>query len=99
LNTVPRDKKDGGHVTVAQCKATHANVTRQISDLQTSVDQIVTTLLGEQKPGSLERAPGLVQKIDDIKVGMKRRWTPKEQVTILASLLTAIAAIVVAVFR
>jgi hypothetical protein len=63
------------------------------------VDQIVNTLLGEQKSGSLERAPGLVQTIQDIKGNMKSRWTSREKTTILASLITAIAAIIVAVFK
>lgn len=96
-----RNKKDGGgsYVTSAQCQATHGDVTRQMAGLQTSVDQIVNTLLGEQKMGSLERTSGLVQTIQDIKTAMKSRWTSREKTTILASLITAIAAIVVAIFK
>jgi hypothetical protein len=56
----------------------------------------VTTLLGEQKPGSLERLGGLVADIRDIKTN---RWSPKEKATILASVVTAVAAIMVAIFK
>lgn len=101
-STSSKSKKNGGgksYVTAAQCQATHRDVTNQISNLQTSVNQIVNTLLGEQKPGSLERGQGLVKDIQDIRSGMKSRWTSKERTTILASLITAIAAIIVAIFR
>jgi hypothetical protein len=96
------NKKNGGggrSVTVASCQATHKEVTHQMSNLQTSVDQIVNTLLGEQKPGSLERSQGLAQDIKDLKTNSKGRWSPKEKATILASAVTAVAAIIVAIFK
>lgn len=99
LSTSSKSKKNGGggrSVTVASCQATHKEVTHQMSTLQMSVDQIVTTLLGEQKPGSLERLGGLVADIRDIKTN---RWSPKEKATILASVVTAVAAIMVAIFK
>jgi len=86
-------------MTVARCQATHGEVSRQMFKMQTSVDEIVNTLLGEQKPGTLERGHGLVEEIHAIKAGMKSRWTSKEKATILVSLITAFAAIVVAVFK
>ena len=86
-------------MTIAQCQATHGDVTRQMSNLQTSVNQIVNTLLGEQKPGTLEREQGLVKNIQDIRADMKSRWSPKDKAAIIISMVTAISAIVVAVFR
>ena len=96
-----KNKKNGGgsYVTVMQCQATHGDVTRQMSGLQSSVDKIVNTLLGEQKSGSLERSQGLVDDVKDIKVGMKSRWSPKDKAAIIISMITAFSAIIVAVFR
>jgi len=86
-------------VTVAQCQKTHEDVTRQMSGLQTSVNQIVNTLLGEPNPGSLERSKGLVDYVKEIRAGMKSRWSPKDKAAIIISLVTAISAIIVAVFK
>lgn len=94
-----KGKKNGGsYVTVVQCQTTHGDVTRQMSDVQSSVDKIVNTLLGEPKRGSLERSQGLVDYVKDIKAGMKSRWSPKEKAAIIISMVTAISAIIVAVF-
>lgn len=86
-------------MSVAECQATHEGVTRQMSDLQMSVTQIVNTLLGEPNPGSLERSKGLVDYVKEIKAGMKSRWSPKDKAAIVISLVTAISAIIVAVFK
>jgi len=94
-----RKKKNPGYVTTSECLTRHSELTKQINKIQGDMTKVINTLMGEETAGSLKRKGGLVNDIQEIKERLKSSLSGKDKATIIASAITAIAAIIIALVK